>query len=138
MQSLREWIKNVALFYVIILLMISIPVVVVLTVLSIKAIISLRYWIAGGILVSILLISFVLYRHRKKYKEDLWKNKDEILRALERAIRAGHDVDISVMGGLLKISCKCRDKSLLPVSEKEIASLPESMSHDNKPAQLEE
>jgi len=130
MHSLREWIKNVALFYVIILLMVLIPVIVVIVVVGIRTIIGLRYWITGGIFAFIFLIAFFIYRNKRRYKEKLRKNKKEVLEILEHAINSGHDVDISVMGGLLRISYRSNNKTLLSIPKKETASLPDPMNHN--------
>jgi len=129
--SMRDWLKNVALFYIIILLMVSVPLVVVFVVLSITTLISLRYWIAGGVFFFICLGVFLVYKNRKQYSKDLRRNKEEVLKILEHAIKSGHDVDISVMGGLLKISYKSKGKELPAPPNKEMPSLPRPSDGDN-------
>jgi len=141
MNSFREWVKGVALFYIIILLMIFVPIIVVFIVLSIRTIVDLRYWIAVGIFVCILSLILFVYKRRKKYRKNLQKNKEDVLKILEYAIKSGHDVDISFMGGLLRISYKSKDKyrKQLSTPKKEPILLPESESiKHNNPAQLKD
>lgn len=130
MNSLKEWLKNLGLFYVLILIIISIPILTVLAVLSIKTLVELRYWIAGTIGILSCTSAYLLYKKRKKYKEELKKSKEDILRILEHAIESGHDIDISFMGGLLKISYRnSHNRKALPHSHREVPSLPQEISH---------
>ncbi len=130
MNPFKEWLKNLGLFYVLILIIISIPILTVLAVLSIKTLVELRYWIAGTIGILFCTGAYLLYRKRKRYKEELKKSKEDIIRILEHAINSGHDVDISFMGGLLKISYRnSSDRKTLPPSHKEVPSLPQEISH---------
>ncbi len=101
--------------------MISVPAIAIFIVVGVGEIVRLRYWIAGSILFFFLFFLFLLYRRRKAYKKTLEKDKEELLKILEQAINKGHEVNISFLGGILKISYKPKQ---LP-AKKEIL-LPES------------
>ena len=79
MNSFKECIKNLGLFYLLILIIISIPLLVVLVVLGIKTIIDLRYWLLGFGTILLTAAIVILYKRRKKYSEEFKKDKEEIL-----------------------------------------------------------
>ncbi len=133
MNSFKECIKNLGLFYLLILIIISIPLLVVLVVLGIKTIIDLRYWLLGFGTILLTAAIVILYKRRKKYSEEFKKDKEEILKILEQAISLGHDVDISFMGGLLKISYRSSHIKDLPSPKENTQLLPKSVS-DNSSA----
>ena len=133
MNSFKECIKNLGLFYLLILIIISIPLLVVLVVLGIKTIIDLRYWLLGFGTILLTAAIVILYKRRKKYSEEFKKDKEEILKILEQAISLGHDVDISFMGGLLKVSYRSSHIKDLPSPKENTQLLPKSVS-DNSSA----
>jgi len=133
MNSFKECIKNLGLFYLLILIIVSIPLLVVLVVLGIKTIIDLRYWLLGFGTILLTAAIVILYKRRKKYSEEFKKDKEEILKILEQAISLGHDVDISFMGGLLKISYRSSHIKDLPSPKENTQLLPKSVS-DNSSA----
>ncbi len=113
-------------------MMISIPFLVVLVVLGIRTIIDLRYWLLGAGIVFLGALFTIIYKHRKKYKEELRKDKEEILRILDHAISSGHDVDISFMGGLLKISYRASAHTKdLPPPKDNTPLLPKSVENNS-------
>ncbi len=124
-MSFKEWIKTLGIFYFLLLAIISVPILLTFTVISIKTIWELRYWILGGVVCLFSIAFYFLYKHRKRYKEELRKNKEEILEVVEKALSSGHEVNISFMGGMLKISCKKIDANKsLPASNKNVPLLP--------------
>ena len=131
MNSFKECIKNLGLFYLLILIIISIPLLVVLVVLGIKTIIDLRYWLLGFGTILLTAAIVILYKRRKKYSEEFKKDKEEILKILEQAISLGHDVDISFMGGLLKISYRSSHIKDLPSPKENTQLLPKSVSDNS-------
>ncbi len=135
MDSFKEYLKSLGIFYILILMIISIPLLVVLIVLGIKTIVDLRYWLLGAGFAFLSLISIFIYKHRKKYKEELRKDKEEILKILEHAVNSGHDVDISFMGGLLKISYRASNSSErnLPPPKEKPPFLPKPLNNNPPP-----
>lgn len=103
--SFFNWLGNFAIFYIIILAMLGIPVIAIFLVLGLKTLFAWRYWIMGGITLTVCIVLFVLYKRRKKYKQALRKGSRQLEEILELAMKSGRNVDISVMGGFVKISC---------------------------------
>ncbi|GEM_PF-2117495 len=103
--SFFNWLGNFAIFYIIILAILGIPVIAIFLVLGIKTLFLWRYWIMGGMVLTVCTVLYVLYKRRKKYKQALQKGSKQLEEILKLAMESGKNVDISVMGGLVKISC---------------------------------
>jgi membrane protein implicated in regulation of membrane protease activity len=135
--SFFGWLGNFAIFYIIILAMLGIPVIAMFIVLGLKTLFAWRYWITGGIILSVCILLFVLYRRRKKYKQALHRGSKQLEEILKMAIKSGKDVDISVMGGLVKISCTASQakntRNVLPGQTEKIYMLADpNFSEDKK------
>ncbi len=132
MLSIRDWMKGMALFYLMILFIISIPIIVVLLVLGIKTVFSLRYWIIAIGLFMCCFGVFILYRRRRRYKKILNENKQDILNILEYAMKSGQNVDISFMGGLVKISYKASNSKIRQLSSgnKEVSLISQPINNN--------
>ncbi|UCG11066.1 MAG: SHOCT domain-containing protein [Deltaproteobacteria bacterium] len=129
-----SWMGNLTLFFVIILALISIPFLILVAVLSIRTIQDYWVWILSGILATVGTAVFLLVRSRKRIRKRFEKQKEDIIEIIQVAAREGHNVNISVMHGLIRLDLQGRNDDLRllegPVSGQRKA-LPLSPGGDN-------
>jgi hypothetical protein len=101
--GLFSWLGNFALFYVIILALISIPFLILIVVLSIRTILDYGNWILIGILVLIAVTVIIVIQRRRQILKGFAEQKGDIVDIIQAAAREGHNVNVSFMHGLVRL-----------------------------------
>lgn len=136
--GLFSWMGNIAVFYVILLALISIPFLVLAVILFIRTVIDYHVWILFGMVTLITVGLFLLIRHRKKIGKQFEEEKKDVKEIIHAAAREGHNVNISFMHGLIRLDYQgsTNHSSLLGGSKLgQLKALPMNTSSD-EPAEI--
>ena len=98
-----SWMGNIALFYVTLLALISIPFLVLVLIFFVRSVIDYHVWILVGITTVIAVTSLFLIRRRKLILKQFETEKREVMEIIRTAAREGHNVNISFMRGLISL-----------------------------------
>ena len=101
--GLFAWVGNLAIFYVILLALITIPFLVLFMILSIRAVLDYRIWILVGILILLAATVFVVIQRRKQLRQRFEEEKKDVTEVIRAAAREGHNVNISFLHGLVRL-----------------------------------
>lgn len=94
---------NLAVFYVTLLALISIPFIVLLMILFVRTVMNYHVWILIGLTTVIAVTSLFLIRRRKSIRKQFEREKKEVMETIRTAAREGHNVNISFMRGLISL-----------------------------------
>lgn len=129
-----SWAGSLAIFYVILLALISIPFLVLFLVLFIRTAMDYHIWIILGLLVLLSGAAFLAMRRRKQIRKRLEKQKEGVMEVIREAAGKGHDVNISFLHGLIRLDYRGNNSQGLllqnPASGR-LKALPMSTSVDN-------
>jgi hypothetical protein len=101
--GLFAWAGNLAIFYVILLALITIPFLVLFMILSIRAVLDYRNWILVAILVLLAATVFLVIQRRKQLRKRFEEEKKDVMEVIRTAAREGHNVNISFLHGLVRL-----------------------------------
>lgn len=101
--GLFAWAGNLAIFYLILLALITIPFLVLLIILSIRTALDYRVWILVGILVLAAATLFLVFQRRKQLRKRFEEEKKDVMEVIRTAAREGHNVNISFLHGLVRL-----------------------------------
>ena len=113
--GLFAWAGNFALFYLILLALLTIPFLTLFAILSIRAAVDYHVWILTGILLLIGAMVFLLFRRKKQIRKRFEEEKEDVMEIIRMAAREGHNVNISLLHGLVKLDYQSgnNDRSLI-------------------------
>jgi len=101
--GLFAWAGNLAIFYLTLLALITIPFLVLFMILSIRAALDYRAWILVGLLVLAAAALFLVIQRRKQLRKRFEEEKQDVMEVIRTAAREGHDVNISFLHGLVRL-----------------------------------
>ncbi len=102
-MGLFSWAGTLAVFYAVLLLMITIPLIAVLVVFAVRTVIDYRFWILMGFLVLAIGGAILAIRRRRRLAQGYERGKQDVMEVVRAAAREGHNVNISFMHGLVRI-----------------------------------
>lgn len=94
---------NLAVFYVTLLALISIPFLVLALILFFQTVIYYHVWILVGIATVIAVALLFFIRRRKQIREQYEAEKKDVMEIIRSAAQEGHNVNISFMRGLISL-----------------------------------
>jgi hypothetical protein len=97
------WMGNLAVFYSLLLVMISIPFLILIVILCIRTFMDYHVWILVGMALVITVILLLLIWRRKQIHQQYEEQKKEVMEIIRTAAREGHDVNISFLRGLISL-----------------------------------
>jgi len=102
-RGLFSWVGNLAVFYVTLLALISIPFLVLALILFFRTVMDYHVWILVGItaITAVTLLFFI--RRRKQIRKQFEAEKKDVMEIIRSAAREGHNVNISFMRGLISL-----------------------------------
>ncbi len=96
--------SSLTIYYGLMLVLISIPILLLFVVLFIRVVFDYRvYLFVGGMLV-VATGSFLLYRYRGRFKRKILKETTDIMEAVRSAAGDGQTVKISLLGGMMSVT----------------------------------
>jgi hypothetical protein len=101
--GLFSWAGNFALFYVILLTLITIPFLILFVILSIRTALDYHVWILAGVFVLAVAAAFLVLRRRKQIRNRFEEEKKDVMEVIRMAAREGHNVNISLLHGLVRL-----------------------------------
>ena len=101
--GLFAWAGNLAIFYLILLALITIPFLILFMILSIRAALDYRAWILVGILVLAASALFLVIQRRNQLRKRFEEEKKDVMEVIRTAAREGHNVNISFLHGLVRL-----------------------------------
>jgi Ca2+/Na+ antiporter len=102
-SRLFSWMGNLAVFYVTLLALISIPFLVLALILFFQTVIYYHVWILVGIATVIAVALLFFIRRRKQIREQYEAEKKDVMKIIRSAAQEGHNVNISFMRGLISL-----------------------------------
>ena len=102
-SRLFSWLGNLAVFYVTLLALISIPFLVLALILFFRTVMDYHVWILAGITAITAVTLVFLIRRRKQIREQFEAEKKDVMEIIRSAAREGHNVNISFMRGLISL-----------------------------------
>ncbi len=102
-SGLFSWMGNLAVFYVTLLALISIPFLVLALILFFRTVMDYHVWILVGITAISVVTLLFLIRRRKQILEQFEAEKKDVMEIIRSAAREGHNVNISFMRGLISL-----------------------------------
>lgn len=102
-SRLFSWMGNLAVFYVTLLALISIPFLVLALILFFQTVIYYHVWILVGIATVIAVALLFFIRRRKQIREQYEAEKKDVMEIIRSAAQEGHNVNISFMRGLISL-----------------------------------
>jgi hypothetical protein len=96
--------SSLSVYYIFMLLLVSIPLVIFFIVLFLRAVIDYRFYIFSGGAALILLGGFLVYRFRGRFKKKIIKESVDVMEAVRSAAGDGQTVHISILGGLMNVT----------------------------------
>jgi hypothetical protein len=134
--GLFAWAGNLAIFYLLLLGLVTIPFLVLFVILSIRAVLDYYLWIIGGILVLLAAAVFLVIQRRKQIRKRLDEDKKDVMEVIRTAAREGHNVNISFLHGLVRLDYRSSnyDRRLLQgTGLGQLKALPMDMHTDEPP-----
>lgn len=136
--GLFAWAGNLAIFYLILLALITIPFLVLFMILSIRAALDYRVWILVGMVVLAATTLFLVIQRRKQLRKRFEEEKKDVMEVIRTAAREGHNVNISFLHGLVRLDYQSsnNDRRLLegPILD-QLKALPMD-THSDEPAEV--
>jgi hypothetical protein len=102
-SRLFSWMGNLAVFYVTLLALISIPFLVLALILFFRTVMDYHVWILAGITAITAVTLVFLIRRRKQIREQYEAEKKDVMKIIRSAAQEGHNVNISFMRGLISL-----------------------------------
>ena len=101
--GLFAWVGNLAIFYLILLALVTIPFLILIIILSIRAALEHQVWIFAGVFVLLIGTVFLLIQRKKQIQKRFDKGKEDVMEVIHTAAREGHNVNISFLHGLIRL-----------------------------------
>lgn len=96
--------SSLSMYYVLMLLLISIPLIIFFLVLFLRVVFEYRFYILAGGAGFMVLGGFLLYRFRGRFKKRILKESIDVMEAVRSAAGDGQTVHISILGGLMNVT----------------------------------
>lgn len=101
--GLFAWVGNLAIFYVILLTLVTIPLVILFVILSVRAAMDYHIWILTGIFLLLTGLVFLVVQRRRQIRKRFEKEKKDVMEVISTAAREGHNVNVSFLHGLIRL-----------------------------------
>ncbi|MBW1982499.1 MAG: SHOCT domain-containing protein [Deltaproteobacteria bacterium] len=134
--SRPSWLGSIAVFYFILLALLSIPFVALLMIFFVRTVMNVYLWIFLGIGLLAAVAMGLVYWRRKKLRSRFKKDTHDVMNIIRAAAREGHQVNISFLHGLVRLDYQGgnRNSQLLAVSSaQELKALPGRSTSGSSP-----
>jgi hypothetical protein len=101
--GLFSWAGSLAIFYLVILGLISIPFIVLFLIFFVRTVVNYQVWIFVGIVASLVATVFLIIRRKRQIRERFEQEKKDVMAVINTAAQQGHNVNISFMHGLIRL-----------------------------------
>jgi hypothetical protein len=101
---------NLANFYSLLIFLIAIPFILIVALVWLTGVLGFSAWIFAGFAALCLWIVWRIYRRWGKFKSKVAAQNDEFQGLVREATRAGKDVEISLMNGVLTLRYQGQDR----------------------------
>ena len=101
--GLFAWVGNLAIFYVILLALVTIPFVILFGIFSVRAAMDYHIWILTGIFLLLTGLVFLVVQRRRQIRKRFEKEKKDVMEIISTAAREGHNVNVSFLHGLIRL-----------------------------------
>ncbi len=101
--GLLAWAGNLAIFYLILLALVTIPFFILFIILSIRAALEYQVWIFTTVFILITATVFLLIQRKRQIRKRYEKEKQDVMEIIRTAAREGHNVNISFLRGLIRL-----------------------------------
>jgi hypothetical protein len=108
--GLFSWAGSLAIFYLVILGLVSIPFIVLFLILFVRTVVNYQAWILVGIVTLLAGTVFLIIRRKKQIRERFEEEKKDVMAVITTAARQGHNVNISFMHGLIRLDYQGNNK----------------------------
>jgi hypothetical protein len=132
--GLFAWAGNLALFYLILLALVTIPFLILLVILSIRTALDYQVWILTGILILLAVTVFLVIQRRKQIQKRFENEKKDVMEVIRTAAREGHNVNISFLHGLFRLDYQSNNNDTRLIEGPEVnrsKALPMSIHTDD-------